>query len=192
MNRPTDQLVRSLGKRRGYQHCFSRSTGSARRQKEGQLATQRQKKHDAFRQHGCHDGIRRVARRKSVATILGEQATRGRITAAFSTCNGRTTFANVESEFKFARCIRQGRVEAPTRRLKLVKTEKRTRRTAEMHSEIRSGANKDECRITKTKQPKGERSERNQARKTRRQHRQARAAVVAPRWHQAQAAAATY
>ena len=58
-----------------------------------------------------------VARPKHIAKIMGDQNVHGWIVAALlrekAGLEGQTTFENVECTFPFARCIRQGSVEAP-------------------------------------------------------------------------------
>ena len=67
-------------------------------------------------QHGHQDGLRRGKDQKHIANTVGDHEVHGWIIAALlgemAGLEGQATVESVESKFSFARCIRQGSVEA--------------------------------------------------------------------------------
>ena len=94
----------------------------AGRHKEGLLAWQRERPTMYIASMDIKTAFD-VRRAEHIANILGGQEAHGWIAAAplrgMKGLKGHADFENVESKFHFARCIRQGGVNAPTLWLKL-------------------------------------------------------------------------
>ena len=95
-------------------HLLQKHLGVAREQKINDEAGQCDTTHNVFGKHGDQDAFV-VARPKHIVRIMEDHNVHGWIIVALlremAGLEGQATFESVESEFSFARCIRQGSVE---------------------------------------------------------------------------------